>query len=80
MSTLLLAMTPGQSLETLDTSGVSAGSGMQTANSIELQINQATTLVNDGGSTRQIQREEVIVALTIMTEWIQRSKWPYAAS
>lgn len=80
MSTLLLSVSPGQSLETLDTSGVSAGTGMQTANSIELQITQATTAVDDNGVTRQVQRNEVITALRLFTQEIERMNWPYAAS
>ncbi len=80
MSTLLLAAAPGNSLETLDTSGVSTGSGMQTSNPVELQINQATSVVTDSGTTRQIQKEEVLILLNIFEQWITRHNWPYASS
>ncbi len=80
MSTLLLAGSPGQSLEYVSTNGVSAGSGMQTSAVVELQINQATSVVNDNGSTRQIQKEEVLILLNIFEQYIVRSTWPYAAS
>jgi hypothetical protein len=81
MSTLLIAGSPGQSLEYIDTHGISAGSGMQTSAVVELQVNQATTAVNDGTTTRQIQREEVLVLLNLFQqEIISNLNWPYASS
>jgi len=80
MSTLLMAASPGATLESLDSSGISTGSGMQTSNSVELQINQATSMVNEGSSTRQIQKEEVLLLLNIFEQWLVRHSWPYASS
>jgi hypothetical protein len=84
MSTLLIATSPGDTLETVMTSGLTTGSGMQTSNSIEVQINQATTTVNDGGntgsSTRQLTRQEVLEALWRAIQAVEKGNWPYAAS
>jgi len=80
MSTLLIAQSPGQNLAYVETHGISAGSGMQTSNIVEVQVNQATTAVNDGGSTRQIKKEEVILALETAIQAVIDMSWPYASS
>jgi hypothetical protein len=81
MSTLLVATSPGQEDDYITTNGISAGSGMQTGNSVELQVNQATTVVTDGyGVTRQIKLEEVLIQLEQMKRVLARLNWPYAAS
>lgn len=78
MSTFLMAATAGQSLETIST-GV--GGALQTSsNAIELQINQATTVVNDAGVTRQLSKNEVLLLLNIFEQYIIRMTWPFAAS
>ncbi|MEO8837540.1 MAG: hypothetical protein ABI351_02380 [Herbaspirillum sp.] len=77
MSTLLIAGSPGKSLETLV---VTTGGSLQGSGAVELQINQATTVVNDNGSTRQIQKEEVLLLLNLFEQNIVRMNWPFAAS
>lgn len=77
MSTVLFAGSPGKSLETIT---VQTGGALQTANAVELQVNQATTVVNDNGTTRQIQKEEVLLLLNIFEQYIIRMNWPFAAS
>ena len=77
MSTFLLAGTPGNSLETIT---AQTGGALQTSNPVELQINQATSVVTDNGATRQIQREEVLLLLNMFEQYLTRMTWPYAAS
>lgn len=80
MSTLRIATSPGQNLAYVEIHGIAAGSAMETSNSVEVKVNQATTAVNDGGSTRQIKKEEVILALETAIEAVTNMSWPYASS
>lgn len=81
MSTVLYAASPGDSLEKLQTSGITVGGAMQTASVVELQINQATTVVKtQGGGTRQISKSEVLLIMNLQMQVITRNSWPFAAS
>ena len=77
MSTFLVAGSPGNNLETLT---AQVGGALQTSNAVELQINQATSVVSDSGATRQIQKEEVLILLNLFEQYITRMNWPYASS
>jgi hypothetical protein len=77
MSTFLVGGKAGQNLEQLT---AQAGGALQTSNAVELQVNQATSVVNDNGTTRQIYREEVLLLLNLFEQYIIRMSWPYAAS
>lgn len=77
MSTFLIAGTPGNSLETVT---AQVGGSLQGVGAVELQINQATTVVTDFGATRQIQKEEVLLLVNLFTQYITRMNWPFATS
>lgn len=46
-----------------------------TANNVELNVNLAATVVNDGGATRAIYREEVLIILNLFQQKIIRDNW-----
>lgn len=49
------------------------------SNTVELTVDLATTQVTDpSGSTRTISREEVIIALQQLENWILSHNWPPA--
>jgi hypothetical protein len=77
MSTFLVGGVVGASLETVY---AQTGGALQSTGAVELQINQATTVVNDSGVTRQISRNEVLILLNIFTQYVERMNWPFAAS
>lgn len=80
MSTVLIAGSPGSTVESV-AQNVGAGGSLQGSNVVELQVTMATTAVNDGSSTRQVQREEVLILLNIFSQVIVGyMNWPYAAS
>lgn len=80
MSTVLIAGTPGSTVESI-AQNVGAGGSLQGSNVVELQINQATTAVTEGASTRQITREEVLLLLNQFEQVIiGYMNWPYASS
>ena len=80
MSTYLIPGVVGQSLETIAQNAAVGGALQTSTNTIELQINQAATLVTDAGTTRAASREEVLLLLEIFKEFITRMNWPYASS
>jgi hypothetical protein len=43
---------------------------------VELNVDLATTIVNDNGSTRVISREEVLLILNLFQQRIIRDNWP----
>lgn len=77
MSTFLVGGTPGNSLETIT---AQTGGSLQGVGAVELQVNQATSVVTDNGSTRQIQKNEVLILLNLFTQYIERMNWPFASS
>lgn len=76
MSTLLVAGSPGDNIDTLT---IEPGSGMQTSSIVEVQINLAH-LITDNGGMRQISRDEVVLLLEAIKNEIIRGNWSYAAS
>lgn len=77
MSTFLVGGAVGASLETLY---AQTGGALQSTGAVELQINQATTVVNDSGTTRQISKNEVLLLLNEFEQYVTRMNWPFAAS
>lgn len=76
MSTILFGGNPGYSLE-----NVTEGTGSATsAHNVELTVDMATTIVNDNGTTRQIQRNEVILILHLFIQYIEKMNWPVVSS
>lgn len=54
---------------------VVSGAGAATTNNVELTVDLATSIVNDNGTTRAIQREEVLVIMELFIEYIVKSNW-----
>lgn len=77
MSTFLVAGSPGSSLETVV---ATTGGALQGSGAVEMQINQATSVVTDSGSTRQIQKNEVLLIVNLFMQYIERMNWPFATS
>lgn len=71
MATRLYSANPGDHLEDVVEA---AGSAITTKN-VELTVNLATTVVNDNGSTRAIQKEEVLICLNLFEQYIARGNW-----
>lgn len=80
MSTWLIPGVVGQSLETISQNAATGGALQTSTNTIELQINNAATLVTDNGTTRQVSREEILLLLNIFEQYIIRASFPFAAS
>lgn len=76
MSTQRIGANPGYNLEQI-TNVVGAAT---VTNNVELTIDMATTIVNDNGTTRQISRNEVLLILEMMEQYITRMNWPVVAS
>lgn len=77
MSTWVVGGAVGASLETVY---AQVGGALQSTGAVELQVNQATTVVNDTGTTRQITKNEVLILLNIFEQYITKMNWPFAAS
>jgi hypothetical protein len=78
MSIMLLAAKAGYTLENV---AAATGGALQSAsNHVELQVNEAATIVNDAGTTRPISKSEVLLILELFEQYIVRMDWPYAAS
>lgn len=77
MSTVLFAGNASQNLEQIT---VQTGGGLQGVGAVELQVNQATTVVNDNGTTRQISKNEILLLLNIFEQYITRMNYPFASS
>lgn len=76
MSTILFGGNPGYSLES-----ITEGTGSPTTtHNVELTVDMATTIVNTGATTRQIQRNEVIIILDLFMQYIEKMKWPVVSS
>ncbi len=71
MATRRFGLNPGQSLENV-TEAVGAAT---VANNVELVVDLATTIVTDGGTTRAITKNEVLIILNILTQYIDRVNW-----
>lgn len=82
MSTRLFGANPGYSLESV-TEGVGSAT---TSHNVELTVDMATSIVNDGGTTRQIKALEVLIILDLFMQYITRldsgsgNGWPPVAS
>ena len=76
MSTRRYSVAPGANLESVVEA---AGAAVVTA-AIELTVDMATTIVTDSGVTRQISKNEVLIAIDLFEQYITRSVWPPAAS
>lgn len=69
MATRRFSINPGDSLEAV----VEAAGAATATKSIELTVDQATTIVTDQGATRAVKRGEIQVALRILEEAILKS-------
>lgn len=76
MSTILFGSQPQANLEAI----TQAVGPAVTASPIELNVNMATTVVTDSGTTRQLSRQDVLFALIQFEEYITRMNWPFVAS
>lgn len=74
MATRLYGANVGFHLEDV-TEGVGSAT---TSHSIELTVDLATNLVTEGSSTRQILKNEVLIALNLFEQYIIKGKWPPA--
>lgn len=72
MATRRYSVAPGASLETV----VDAAGAATVTQAIELTVDCAATVVNDSGTTRKITKEEVLIALEELTQYIVRGNWP----
>ena len=74
MATRLYALKPGNNLET-----VVEGVGQAASSAaINLTIDLANTVVNDGTTTRTVNKTEVLLAIEVLEQYIIRSPWPPA--
>lgn len=71
MATRLFGANPGYSLESV-TEGVGSAT---TSHNVELTVDLSTSIVTDGGSTRAIQKEEVLIILNLFEQYITRVNW-----
>lgn len=69
MATRRFSINPGDTQEQI----VDAVGAATVTKSIELTIDQATTIVTDKGSTRAIKKGEVDTALILLREYIYKS-------
>lgn len=65
MASVSYSITAGGNLET-----VTAGTSAPGAGSIELRIDQGTTVVTDNGSTRALKRGEIAVLLDLLQQYL----------
>lgn len=71
MATRIYGANPGYHLE-----DVTEGVGSATASkNVELTVDLATSVVNDNGTTRSINKGEVLVILELFKEYIVHSNW-----
>ena len=76
MSVRIIGVPPGGNLENVtDYTG-----GTIVTDAIELNVNMATNVVTDGTTTRQISREEVILGMELLMQYVMRMSWPPASS
>lgn len=71
MATRLYGANPGYNLEAV-TEGVGSAT---TSHNVELTVDLATTVVSDTGTTRAIQKQEVLILLDLFAQYITRSNW-----
>lgn len=71
MATRLYGANPGYALESV-TEGVGSAT---TSHNVELTVDLATTVVTDGGTTRAITKNEVLLILNLFEQYITRSNW-----
>lgn len=74
MATRRFGLSVGESLENV-TEAVGSATA---ADNVELTVDIASTVVKEGGSTRTIYREEVLIILNILSQYITRVQWPPA--
>lgn len=84
MATRLYGVNPGVTLDgsVSGTGGVTDGVGSATtSHNIELTVDLANTIVTDASTvsgTRTISRNEVLIALNLFYQYIERQSWPPA--
>jgi hypothetical protein len=71
MATRLYGANPGYNLEQVTEAAGSATS----AHNVELTVDLATTVVADNGTTRAIQKQEVLIILDLFAQYITRGNW-----
>jgi hypothetical protein len=71
MATRLYGANPGYNLEQV-TEGVGSATS---SHNVELTVDLATTVVNDNGTTRAIQKQEVLLILDLFAQYITRGNW-----
>jgi hypothetical protein len=76
MSTQIIGGNPGYSLEKI-TNYVGSPT---TSHNVELTIDMATSIVNTGTTTRQIQKNEVIILIDLFKQYLERLNWPIVSS
>lgn len=74
MATRRYSVAPGASLETV----VEAVGAATVTAAVELTVDLANTVVTDGSSTRTISKNEVLIVLDILCQYLTRSNWPPA--
>lgn len=72
MATRRYSIDPGQHLEDI----TEAAGAATVTNHIELTVDCASTVVNEGSSTRVISKNEVLLALELFEQYITKSNWP----
>lgn len=71
MATRLYGANPGFNLDNV-TEGVGSAT---TSHNVELTVDLATSVVTDNGSTRSINREEVLIILDLFSQYITKGNW-----
>lgn len=74
MATRRYGLSAGENLEAV-TEAVGAAVASDT---VELTVDLATTTVKEGSTTRAILKEEVLLVLNLLEQYITRSNWPPA--
>lgn len=79
MATRVYAFRPGGQITTTTSDIIEGvGAAATSAFKINLTVDLATNLVNDGSSTRGIKKDEVLKALEAFQVYILKGNWPPA--
>lgn len=74
MATRRFGASPSYTLEQV----VEAVGAATSANTVELTVDLATSVVTDNGATRTISKNEVLLILNLFEQYITRVIWPPA--
>lgn len=74
MATRRWSLNPGLQLADV----VEAAGAATVTKKIELTVDLATTIVTDNGSTRGISKQEVLLAMEVIKQYIVANIWPPA--